>query len=271
MIERATSGGVANVKGQVLGYAEEEGLRIAVLDVEDDKVRECEFLKFCSPREVVSYFVERPRPLGIGTPEWLALGTGGEGWRAADYWINEAPFHPRFSHDEFPLQWGPFQLHGGKSLIAIALLCALRRRWPDLPATETAPGECYVHLARSTAWPSLQERIAMLSRWLKAELPASLSEQDWEAAMSAYAMWTGLGGDWPIDLFRLTRPGRTMTVCACSGSAADGTTNSYREPALSYESLIFPAGPVSFFWPPDERAAAPSSRVRVYGRGAMTG
>ena len=36
------------------------------------------------------------------------------------------------------------------------------------------------------------------------------------------------------------------------------TEESYCQPAMSYETLIFPAGPVSFFWPPDERAVVGS-------------
>lgn len=80
------------------------------------------------------------------------------------------------------------------------------------------------------------------------ELPAELEETDWQAAMSAFAMWMGLRGDWPIDLHRLTRPGSM----AWEWSSVDGE-HSYYQPALSYETLIFPAGPVSFYWPPDER------------------
>jgi len=164
---------IAGLTGQVLGYAEARDLQIAVLNVEGDEVRNCEFHEFLSPHETVAFFVERPRILGIGTMETLALSTGRAGWRPADFWIDEAPFHPKLPEDEFPFFWGPFQVHGGKSLTAIALLSAFRRRWPDLPANETAPGECYMHLVRSATWPALEERTATLRRWLKVEPPAN--------------------------------------------------------------------------------------------------
>ena len=257
MIERIAPRSNVLRTGQVLGYAEKgTKLDIAVLNVEGESVRQCEFLKFWSPHEAVAFFAERPKPLGIGTVETLALGTGREGWRAADFWIDEAPFHRKSKYDEFPFFWGPFQVHGGRSLAAIALLSAFRRRWPDLPATETAPGECFMHLVRSTEWPALEARIATLSRWLKMELTPALGESEWEAGMSAFAMWRGLRGDWPIDLHRLTRPAGLawqLTV-----SEKESTEESYHQPAMSYETLIFPAGPVSFFWPPDERATAES-------------
>ena len=194
-IERIVSRRTLPLQGQILGYSEKGAkLEIAVLNVEGDKVRECEFLKFFSPHEVVAFFAERPKPLGFGTADTLALGMGREGWRPADFWINEAPFHYECPHDEFPFYWGPFQLDGRRSLAAIALLSALRRRWPDLPATETAPEECYNHLTRSAGYPTLEERSATLGGWLSGKLPADISEPDWDAAMSAYAMWMGLRG-----------------------------------------------------------------------------
>lgn len=250
MIEKVISPGFGSLKGQLLGYAREDRLRIAVLNVEGGEVLGCEFLKFFNPHEAVAYFVERPEPLGIGMSATLALGTGSDGLRAADFWLDEAPFHIKSPYDEFPLFSGPFQLDGGRSLPAIALLCGLRRRWTHLPASETAPGGCYRHLVQSTAEISVDERIATLSRWLKVPLPPDLEWVDWEAVMSAYAMWMGIRGAWSIDLHRLTRPGSRGSRRSFDGKRRE----SWHEPAMTYENLVFPAGPACFFWPPDERA-----------------
>jgi len=239
--------------GYVLGYSDREAkLQIALLHLKDVRVCECECMEFWSTHELMGYLVEQPRPLGIGAYATLALSTGREGWRAADYWIDEAPFHHKSEYDEFPFYWGPHQFCGNRSLSAIAMLSAMRRRWPDLPATETDPGECYQHLTWSTESPDLSERIWVLSEWMGVRLPSDLGEAGWEAVMSAYAMWMGLRGDWPIDLFRLTRPGGKARVL----SFGDGVSKDeeYTQPELSAKTLIFPAGPVSFFWPPDDRA-----------------
>jgi len=251
MVERSRPG-QANQSGQVLGCAVSDKIQIAVLDVESGKLRDCEFLTFVSPHEVLSAFVERPRPRGIGTAEWLAFGTGHIGWRPADYWIHEAPFHPTGPADEFPFYFGPFQSAGSPTLAAIVLLIALRRRWPDLPAAETTPLEYYAHLARTADSHQLDARVARIAGWLGVELPPALGKAEWEAAMSAYATWMGLRGDWSIDLFRLQRRGGMCTKYIMEQGRT--VEESWYDPPLSYERLIFPAGPVSFFWPPDERA-----------------
>jgi hypothetical protein len=136
-------------------------------------------------------------------------------------------------------------------LEAIVLLLALRRRWPDLPATEADPAECFYHLNRSDKLPNLNDRTAKLAQWLGVQLPPDLTDGGWEAGMNAYAMWMGLRGDWPIDLHRLTRP--VGNGWQCSFLNGQSTEETWVIPAMSYESLLFPVGPVSFFWPPDEK------------------
>jgi len=241
-------------RGIVLGYCEkEEKLQLASLRVDGDVVLGCEVAEFWNLHEMMGYLVEKPRPLGIGAHATLALSTGREGWRAADYWIVEAPFHRQSEYDEFPFYWGPFQ-GTDHSLSAIAMLCALRTRWPGLPATETNSRGCYFHVTRSTIWHPLEERIEIVGDWLGITLPAVMRDGALDAVMSAHAMWMGLRGKWPIDLHKLNRPGSQAFV----GSCQDGVSREdhYHQPAMSFESLIFPAGPVSFYWPPDDRADA---------------
>ncbi len=240
----------SQITGQVLGHSEREALSaVAVLTIEAGKAVAIEFRKFFSPHQIVGAFSEGPRPLGVGSAEWLAVGAGREGWRAADYWINEAPFHRKDKYDEFPFHGGPSQGQCRSSLAAIALVTLLRRRWSDLPVTEASPEEYYTHLVQSPEWHAPRVRVQILAILLGLDLPAKLSDGEWEAAMAAYAMWKGLGGDWPIDLHRLTRP-----AMECWEITAE-YEKMYWQPALSRENLIFPAGPVSFFWPPDERLA----------------
>jgi hypothetical protein len=247
MIEHFFSNRGVPMKGTVLGYESDCKLHIAALTVDTDRIVGCEFHKFHSPHDAVAHFVERPRPLGIGVHDTLAYGPGREGWRPADFWIDEAPFYQRDPHDEFPFYWGPFQ--STHSVNGLALLLAMRKRWPELPASETSPNDCCRHLNCSSKWPSLKDRIELLARWMKMDLQADVDEHQWHAAMSAFAMRKGLRGDWTIDLHRLTRE-------AGEGSqwTSEDGEEAWLNPALSYDALLFPAGPVAFYWPPDERA-----------------
>lgn len=81
-----------------------------------------------------------------------------------------------------------------RSLAAIAMLISLRQRWPDIPATETGPDECFRHLTRSTEFPELVERTRIQSEWVGVGLPSDVGETGWEAVMSAWALWMGLRG-----------------------------------------------------------------------------
>jgi hypothetical protein len=240
-----------SLDGSVLGYASEDRIIIASLNLEGGRIKNVEFLKFFSSHEVIAHFVERPSPLGIGLRGPLALSTGRQGWRPCDYWIDEAPFHLKSDYDEFPFYWGPYQSSGHPALEAIGLLLAMRRIWASLPATECDAVEYHCQLNRSDKFPSLPERTAKLANWLEVELPPDMTEAGWQAVMNAFAMWMGLRGDWAIDLHKLTRPAGEGWQCSfLNGQSIQET---WVVPAMSYDSLLFPAGPISFFWPPDER------------------
>jgi hypothetical protein len=179
----------------------------------------------------------------------LALSCGKQGWRPADYHINDSPHHRESDYDEFPFYWGPFQIFAHSSLAAIAILMTLRKRWPDLPANETEPGECFTQHVRSQVKMTMSERIATLSEWMGVNLPSDLSVGNWLATMSAYSTWMGLRGHWP-DLFQLTRPASTAWEATIGQNGS--TSEEYVQPAMSRNTLLFPAGPASFFWPPDD-------------------
>jgi hypothetical protein len=236
--------------GTVIGFTDhQEKLVVAVLSVECDKPIACEFPQFWNIHHMMAHFVEQPKPLGIGIAATLALSSGKQGWRPADYWIYESPHHLENAYEEFPFYWGPYQMCAHSSLAAIAMLITLRKRWPDLPANETDPKECFRQHMRSPARLTAEERIATLGKWLGVPLPSNLSDGNFQALMSAYATWMGLRGVWP-DLFQLTRPASSaweMTI-----AENESTSEEYMQPAMSRNTLVFPAGPASFFWPPDD-------------------
>jgi hypothetical protein len=245
----------AKLDGVVLGYYElADKLQLASIAIESGIIRRCEIRDFWNLHEMLGYLIEQPQPLGIGIPAVLALSTGRQGWRAADYWLDEAPFQTKSKYDEFPFYWGPYQMTDHRSLSSIAMLCALRRRWPDLFATETNVPLCYLHAAKSIAVEPLIKLVAILSNWMGITLPTTMTTSQWEAVMAGYAMWMGLSGRWPIDLHKLTKPAGTWWIGENNNGIS--TEAEFVQPALSFESLIFPAGPVSFFWPPDDRAGA---------------
>ena len=72
--------------------------------------------------------------------------------------------------------------------------------------------------------------------------------------MAGYAMWMGLSGRWPIDLHKLSKAASKWVIVDNHNGIS--TEAEFVQPTLSFESLIFPAGPVSFFWPPDDRTNA---------------
>ena len=157
----------ATFNGVVLGYYEQaDKLQLASIVIESGIIRRCEIRDFRNLHEMLGYLIEQPQPLGIGIPAVLALSTGRQGWRAADYWLNESPYQTKSKYDEFPFYWGPYQMADPRSLSSIAMLCALRRRWPDLTATETNVPLCFLHAAKLVAVEPLIKQVEILSNWM---------------------------------------------------------------------------------------------------------
>lgn len=105
----------------------------------------------------------------------------------------------------------------------LAVVSELAREWQGLVISETHPKVLYHALtAQPFAWQADRETVEEgLSQLL--QVKESLSDHEWDALISAYALRQGVLGHWKMDLhLEKTRQG---------------------------ERLIHPIGPTKYYWP----------------------
>ena len=119
----------------------------------------------------------------------------------------------------------PNSLFGSMPINGMAVVLALRQEWPGLVVSETHPKVLYYALSgRTYEWSRGRTRMEqMLSERMGCDLPELESDHEWDALISAFAVWQGVSGEWSTDLLEL--------------------------PTGSGERLLYPAGKTQYFWP----------------------
>ena len=144
--------------------------------------------------------------LGIGVDTIVCWATGKSGWRPADKWlINRYP-------GAAGSVMAPNSIFGAMPVNGMAVILALKEKWPDLRVTEAHP-KVLLHWARINNDD--------LAAWLDGVEASNEHERD--AVLSMYAACKGLRGDWTHDLFT--------------------------EPVGDTGRPICPAGPAHYWWP----------------------
>lgn len=163
-------------------------------------------------------------PFAAGIDTLLHWSDGPSGWRHADNFLKIA--YP----DAISSVMSPNSLFGAMAVGGVGLAIRLRQRWPGILLTETHPKVLF-HALRGSRYTKADVPLAFEWFMMRAELSAAevRNEHELDALISAWAAREGLLNKWR-DL--------------CEPSSPD---------------MIFPAGPVSYFWPLAE--SGPKSRT----------
>jgi predicted nuclease with RNAse H fold len=168
--------------------------------------------------DVISSLDRFPAVAAIGVDTLTCWSTGGGGWRPADRWLRERYKSVRNS------VMTPNRLAGSMALNGMSVLLAIRKKFPNIVIVETHPKVLYWALAKKrydyVSAKADMER--MLSEALGATV-ATANDDEWDAAMSAFAAASGVLGRWTHDLHAL--------------------------PTSPSERLISPCGKTNYFWP----------------------
>lgn len=154
---------------------------------------------------------QRPDAIGIDSP--LSWSTHGSGMRAMDHILRRA--YPAVRLSVVPTN----AARGAMVVQGMAAALELKKIWNAIRLNETHPKVLYYALAkkRYEYGPKMTEWLLSVVRPLR---PVSVSnEHEWDALLSAWATLQGITGAWTEDLM------------------------------LNAQALLFPAGPVNYFWP----------------------
>jgi len=163
---------------------------------------------------------EAPTAAGIDT--FLCWATKKSGWRPMDLKLRKAFPDVRASVFSSNSAYGAMAVQG----MAIAL--RLRKRWRNITLNETHPKVLY-HALTSNNY--MRDDVPTMTAWLQQKFSPEVNcdihnEHEWDAFISTWATWQGLSGKWSADLVT----------------------------DLGGNELLFPVGPVSYYWPNEVRA-----------------
>ncbi|MEW6776429.1 MAG: hypothetical protein AB1405_09055 [Bdellovibrionota bacterium] len=176
---------------------------------------------FDSIDEVIRWFKNdigpiSPQAAGIDT--FLSWATTQSGWRPMDEYLRETYLKVQRS------VLSSNSAAGAMGIQDMAMALQLKQIWPDIKLNETHPKVLYYAIAGKpykfgeplAQWLSKQIGVTGLN--IKKKIK---NEHEWDALISAWATRQGLDGKWNKDLMK------------SNGS----------------QTLLFPAGPATYFWP----------------------
>ncbi len=165
---------------------------------------------------------------GLGVDTLTCWCTGDGGWRPADHWLRER--YPAVRNSVM----SPNTLSGSMGINGMAVLVEIARGADDLVVSETHPKVLYYALTNQK-YDYDRNQAAMnglLSERLGGIPVNTSNDHEWDAAVSAYAVWMGMTGRWTRDLHasrvegggRIVEPcGRTFFYWPDDGEVSDGT------------------------------------------------
>lgn len=201
-----------DINGTILGYDPggnaSHGLALATY--RKGELTHFETSTLDTVEDVISQVEQVNELLAIAVDTLSCWSTGVSGWRPADRWLRKN--YKEVVHSIA----SPNSLYGSMGLNGMAVLIALKRRFPNLIVTETHPKVLYFALSGDKYnYNMANEKMdEFLSSKMDCEISTE-SDHEWDAAISIYAARQGLTGSWARDLHAipLESSGRMITPC----------------------------------------------------------
>ena len=200
-----------DVNGYIAGYDPGGNGRhgLAVGEYEDGV---CKRLVTCTKHDaesVIRHLEESyPDLLAIGVDTLVHWAAGPSGWRPADRWLRKR--YPPVQSSVIPAN----SLYGSATVNGMAVILSLTGKRPDLCVTETHPKVLYYALSgEKYGYDTNSKKMERdLSDWLRYEVNTD-NDHEFDAALSVYAAYEGLCGDWTHDLLNDPRNDADRLVC----------------------------------------------------------
>jgi len=200
-----------SISGTIIGY-DPGGNRhhgVAKLSVNDGRVVSLALFTRATVEQVILDVGEAENLVGLGVDTLTCWSTGQTGWRQADLWLRER--YPAVRNSIVP----PNSLRA-MVLNGMAVLISVRNTIPEVFITETHPKVLLWYLRRLRHDYKRRSRAmdALLAQLLAIAVEPG-NEDEWDAALSAFAALQSLTGQWTRDLHHLQTPGGERLVMPC--------------------------------------------------------
>lgn len=192
---------------------------LAQLDVLDGRSIKTACFTAGTVGEAIETILSQPKPLGLGIDTLTAWSLGSAGWRLADHRLREEYLTIQNS------VISPNALFGSMAISGMALLLAVREKWPELTISETHPKVVYFALTQRKYQDDDRsirtKQLMRLPEFKGTDFGNPQTDDEWDAVLGAHCVRMGVERRWTLDL---------------------------HETAGSLH-VIHPAGPTSYFWP----------------------
>jgi hypothetical protein len=157
--------------------------------------------------------------IGLGVDTLSCWSTGHSGWRPADLWLRQKYQTVLLS------VMSPNTLSGSMGINGMAVLIEAAQKSTSIVLSETHPKVLYYALTEQKY--NYSENSEKMDSFLSAKLGGlsikTTNDHEWDAAISAYALFMGMTGGWENDLHKL--------------------------PLAEKCRIIRPCGPTFYYWP----------------------
>ena len=191
---------------------------IAKLKVQSGRPVSLTTITLKTTEDVIRLLEDLPLIVAFGVDTLTCWGTGHSALRPADRWLRE---HYVGVQNYIVT---PNGLFGAMSLNGMAVLMAVKLKFPNVLITETHPKVLYWHLS-GQRYDYTTRKVSM-DQTLTDVLGLDVSpanEHEWDAALSTLAVLEGATGRWHLDLHSL--------------------------PTVNGERIVSPCGKTYYFWP----------------------
>lgn len=182
----------------------------AILRICDGKPA-CISVMTLSNAEAVINEVRKNSILGLGVDTLSCWCTGDSGWRPADIWLRKR--YPAVRNSIM----SPNTLSGSMGINGMSVLIEIASSYSNVTLSETHPKVLYYALTKQKYdyHESHDEMDSFLSNVLGGLKIRTSNDNEWDAAISAYALLMGMSGAWKNDLHELQSKDNCRIVNPC--------------------------------------------------------
>jgi len=208
---------MAEISGTIAGYDPGGNNKngFAVLEIQNGKPANITITTLATAETVINEIILiKKNIIGLGVDTLSCWGTGNGGWRPADKWLR----------NKYPVVrnsiMSPNTLSGSMGINGMSVLIEAANKSNGITLSETHPKVLYYALTQKkyNYAEYSNEMDIFLSNKLGGVNLRTSNDHEWDAAVSAYALFMGITGKWKYDLHKLSIENDEHIVKPCGKS-----------------------------------------------------
>lgn len=212
---------MTEINGTIAGYdpGGKNKNGFAILEIQSGKPVNIAITTLANAEAVINKIIAIKNIIGLGVDTLSCWGTGHGGWRPADKWLRRK--YPVVQNSIM----APNTLSGSMGINGMSVLIEAANKSKGVLLSETHPKVLYYALTQKKY--DYAKNSNEMDRFLSIQLNGldlrTSNDHEWDAAVSAYAIFMGITGTWEHDLHKL--------------------------PIENNERILKPCGKTFYFWP----------------------